>query len=303
MLDKDIKKKSKKAASGKSKNNSKSVAQKKPSKGNTPVKTKKKTNSKPISKNNNKIKSKTTTTSKKKMIILFIIVILSLFIIASSYYLIKTPKFNIKSIVVEGNNKIKIDDIITKSGIKIGDNVVESLFKANKKDILAMPYISDIKLSINFPSEIKIKVTEMESLYYAYDKEKNVYYRLNEYGIILEVCDKIDLIEKEILVNGITFDDEVKLGTKINDIDFSKIQVYKNIELEFKNIFPKEKITKVNFENSLTRIYINDKIEIILPNDTNLKYNLTVLKEIISNVGDVQGTIDMTKDNPTFIAF
>jgi len=313
MLDKDIIKKSKKATSSKPKSKSTSVVQKKSSKNKTQVNTKKKTNNKVIHKANNKVNNKVNnktnnnvqpkTTSTKKMIILITVIILSLFIIASSYYLIKTPKFNINSIVVEGNSKINIEDIIIKSGIKIGDNVVESFFKTNKKDILAMPYISDIKLSINFPSEIVIKVTEMESLYYAYDKEKNIYYRLNQYGIILEVCDKIESREKEILVNGITFDDEVKLGTKINDIDYSKILVYEIIEKEFHNIFPEEKITKLNFENSLTKIYINDKIEIILPNETKLKYNLTVLKEILSNVGDVQGTIDMTKENPTFITF
>lgn len=313
MLDKDIIKKSKKATSSKPKSKSTSVVQKKSSKNKTQVNTKKKTNNKVIHKANNKVNNKVNnktnnnvqpkTTSTKKMIILITVIILSLFIIASSYYLIKTPKFNINSIVVEGNSKINVEDIIIKSGIKIGDNVVESFFKTNKKDILAMPYISDIKLSINFPSEIVIKVTEMESLYYAYDKEKNIYYRLNQYGIILEVCDKIESREKEILVNGITFDDEVKLGTKINDIDYSKILVYEIIEKEFHNIFPEEKITKLNFENSLTKIYINDKIEIILPNETKLKYNLTVLKEILSNVGDVQGTIDMTKENPTFITF
>jgi len=313
MLDKDIIKKSKKATSSKPKSKSTSVVQKKSSKNKTQVNTKKKTNNKVIHKANNKVNNKVNnktnnnvqpkTTSTKKMIILITVIILSLFIIASSYYLIKTPKFNINSIVVEGNSKINVEDIIIKSGIKIGDNVVESFFKTNKKDILAMPYISDIKLSINFPSEIVIKVTEMKSLYYAYDKEKNIYYRLNQYGIILEVCDKIESREKEILVNGITFDDEVKLGTKINDIDYSKILVYEIIEKEFHNIFPEEKITKLNFENSLTKIYINDKIEIILPNETKLKYNLTVLKEILSNVGDVQGTIDMTKENPTFITF
>jgi len=239
----------------------------------------------------------------KKMLILITVIILSLFIIVSSYYLLKSPKFNITSISVIGNNKINVEDIITMSKINLGDNVIESLFAINKKNILSIPYISNIHLSINFPSEIVIKVTERESIYYAYDKEKNMYYRIDENGIILEACDKIDLREKEILVNGITFDDEVKLSTKINDIDYSKIQVYREIEKEVSNILPEEKITKVNFENSLTKIYLNDKIEVILPNDTDLKYNLTFLKDIISNVGDVNGSIDMTKENPTFITF
>lgn len=267
---------------------------------------------------NTKIKSQTTTRkgtnnkvekvpkkekNTKKIVILTIFIIIALFIIGASYIVLKTPKFNITAISVVGNNKVDINSIITNSGIKIGDNVVQSIFNIDKKNIFNIPYISNVKASVKFPSEFVIKVTERKSIYYAYDKEKNVYYRLDENGIILEVCNDLSLKGQELLVNGITFDSVVNVNTKINDIDYSKILVYRKIEEEFANIFPDKNITKVNFENSLTKIYINDKIEVILPNDTNLKYNLTFLKDIVSNVGDIQGTIDMTKENPTFVNF
>jgi cell division septal protein FtsQ len=216
---------------------------------------------------------------------------------------LKTPKFNISAISVSGNSKINIDQIINDSGIKLGDNVIKGFLDVNKEKIKEIPYIADVKVSIKFPSELRIKVSERQSVYYAYDKEKNVYYRLDEYGTILELCDKIELKQQELLVSGITFDTEVKLGTKINDIDYSKLLVYENIEEQFYKTFPEQHITKVSFENSLTKIYINDKIEVILPNDTNLQYNLTFLKEILNKVVDAKGTIDMTKDNPTFINF
>ena len=317
MLDKGSKTNSKKVTVSKIKSKSNKIKPEiktkrskqkvKTNKSKAEIKTKK--NKPQIKTNKSKVETKTKEKIKvekkmtKKMAILITVIILSLFIIVSSYYLLKSPKFNITSISVVGNIKINVEDIITMSEINLGDNVIESLFAINKKNVLSIPYISDIHLSINFPSEILIKVTERESMYYAYDKEKNVYYRIDENGIILEVCDRIDLREKEILVNGITFDVEVKLSTKINDIDYSKIQVYRGIEEEVSNVLPEEKITKVNFENSLTKIYLNDKIEVILPNDTDLKYNLTFLKDIISNVGDVNGSIDMTKENPTFITF
>lgn len=304
MLDKDIKKNVKKSANSSSKTKQ--------------TKSKKKTNkSKPKSTNqkgsikatNNKINNKTKKViakerkSSKKVVILTIAILLALALIAATYYVLNTPKFNISSIAVSGNSKINIDEIISNSGVKLGDNVVKSFFKIDKEKIKNIPYISNVKVSIKFPSELSIKVAERESVYYAFDKEKNIYYRLDGYGIILEVCDRIDLKQKELLVNGITFDTEVKLGTKINDIDYSKILVYENIEEQFYKIFPEQHITKVSFENSLTKIYLNDKVEVILPNDTNLQYNLTFLKEILSKVVDPKGTIDMTKDNPTFISF
>lgn len=318
MLDKDSKKGSKKAASSKKSNKPHKTQQSKksskPKSNKSSKKVASKTSNKSVKKVNKniataKVKTKTNTKvheenkSSKKIAVLSTFIILCLCLIGSAYYLLKSPQFNISAIVVSGNTKVNIDNIITNSGIKLGDNVLKGFFKVNKENILAMPYISDVKASIKFPSELALKVVERKSIYFAFDKEKNLYYRLDENGIILEICDRIDLKEQELLVNGITFDNEVKLGTKINEIDFSKILVYKNIENEFMKAFPDEKITKVSFENSLTKIYLNEKVEVILPNDTNLQYNLTVLKDIINNVGDVIGTIDMTKENPTFISF
>lgn len=240
---------------------------------------------------------------KKKAIFLTIFIIVTIAIIATLYYLLNTPKFNISSISVTGNNIVTVDEVISNSGVKLGDNVVKSYFKVDRNKLIDIPYIDAINVSIKLPYELNINVKERVSIYYAYDKEKNVYYRLDENGVILEACDRIELKNNELLVNGITFDQEVILGTRINEIDYSKILVYEKIAKEFNKIFSEQQITKVSFENSLTTIYINDKIEVILPNDTNLQYNLTFLKEILDKVSDVKGTIDMTKDDPTLISF
>jgi cell division septal protein FtsQ len=280
------------------KNKRKSTYKTKGSKKNL-KKYKNKVNSKKKENKKNIIKRK----SKRKLIIITTLIALALVAISLSYYLLKTPKFNITSIVVSGNTKASIDEVINNSGIKLGDNIVESTFTIDKKTILNMPYISNVNVSINFPSEFIIQLTERKSLYYAFDKEKNLYYKLDENGIILEKCDNLLQKEEELLVNGITFDNDVKINTQINEIDYSKLLIYRKIEKEFIDTFPNIEITKVSFENSLTKIYLNDKIEVILPNDTNLKYNLTFLKDIIDNIGDKQGTIDMTKENPTFISF
>lgn len=265
------------------------------------IKENRKNNDNKINKINKDKKIKKKVSIKK--IILTTIIILVLLIIIISYFLLETSKFNITNILVEGNKKIDINEILTKSKIKIGDNVFKSLFTVNKRDILSIPYVSNVNTSIKFPSEFVIKIVERKSIYYAYDKEKNVYYKLDGNGTILEVFNDLSMKQDEILVYGITFNNEVILGTKINEIDYSKLLVFDKIKQEFNNQFNEIVITKVNFEDSLTKIYINDKIEIILPNDTNLKYNVSFLKDILTNIGDKKGTIDMTKENPTFINF
>ncbi|MEG1705471.1 MAG: FtsQ-type POTRA domain-containing protein [Clostridia bacterium] len=252
-----------------------------------------------VKKSNNVVRKK----SNKKLVILVIVICILLFLIGCVYYLLKSPKFNISSISVKGNLKIIQEEIIKKSGINIGDNIVKSSFKINKNAIIDTPYIECVKTKINFPSSFVIEIKERKSIYFAYDKEKNLYYKLDSYGVILEVCDRIELKVDELLVYGIVFEDEVKLGSKINEIDYSKLLVYKEIQKECLSIFPNKKITKVNFENSLSKIHLDDKIEVVLPNNTKLKYNLTFLQEILKNEGDVKGTIDMTKENPTLIKF
>lgn len=94
------------------------------------------------------------------------------------------------------------------------------------------------------------------------------------------------------------------LGKKINDIDLTKIQIYKKIEKEFNENKINGNITKVSFENSLTTITINDKLNIIFPNDTDLEYKMVFLKTILQSIPeDSVGVIDMTKTRPTYSSF
>ena len=75
-------------------------------------------------------------------------------------------------------------------------------------------------------------------------------------------------------------------------------------KVEFKKDEISGKITKVSFENSLTTITINDKLNIIFPNDTDLEYKMVFLKTILKSIAeDSVGVIDMTKTRPTYSSF
>ena len=80
--------------------------------------------------------------------------------------------------------------------------------------------------------------------------------------------------------------------------------MFLNIKNELKNAIASASVTKVSFENALTIITLNDKLNVVFSDDKNLKYVIAFLSEIINNVGiDSIGTIDMTKKNPTFSAY
>lgn len=224
--------------------------------------------------------------------------------IAGVYLLLTLKAFNLENVELNETTKYSKEDIVNKAGIEVGKNIFIEYFTSDKKAVTTLPYVESIKLKLKLPNEIKIDVVERTSKYFAYDKDNNKFFSLSDDGYILEEVDINNKKNDEILLTGVTFDDEVMLGKKINDTDLSKIGIYKKIEKEFKKDEISGKITKVSFENSLTTITINDKLNIIFPNDTDLEYKMVFLKTILQSIAeDSVGVIDMTKTRPTYSSF
>lgn len=224
--------------------------------------------------------------------------------IAGLYLLLTLKAFNLENVELNETMKYSKEDIVNKAGIEVGKNIFTEYFTSDKKAVTTLPYVESIKLKLKLPNEIKIDVVERTSKYFAYDKDNNKFFSLSDDGYILEEVDINNKKNDEILLTGVTFDDEVMLGKKINDTDLSKIETYKKIEKEFKKDEISGKITKVSFENSLTTITINDKLNIIFPNDTDLEYKMVFLKTILKSIAeDSVGVIDMTKTRPTYSSF
>ena len=279
-------------------------------------------NSKKISKTKSSSKKKSSTKSKGKSIkydekiminerkkkkrtskIIFIFFFIGV-LIAVGYLLCTLEAFNLKNINLNETEKYSKEEIVSKAGIEIGKNTFLEFFTSDKKNVSTMPYVESIKLSVKFPNEINIEVIERTGKYYAYDKDKDMFYMLSEDGYILEDANINNKKEDEILLVGITFDNEVMLGKKINDIDLTKLKIFKKIEKEFIDDKINGKITKISFENSLTTITINDKLSVIFPNDTDLEYKMVFLKTILESIPeDSVGIIDMTKTKPTYSSF
>lgn len=218
------------------------------------------------------------------------------------YAIFNLSYFNVTEILVIGNNHYTQDEVVESSKITVGENMFgQALFKGSK-GVLNLPYVESAKIKLGIPNKIKIVIKERESTYYAYDKEKNIYYRLTSEGIILEEAKSRN--EGEIILNGVAFDSEVKFGEKISEIYLAKLRIYEEIKKEYEKSNISLPITKVSFENSLTSITLNDKLTVIFPELNNLKYNIAFLGGIIKNIGeDSVGVIDLNKENPTFSNF
>ena len=103
-----------------------------------------------------------------------------------------SPLFNIKDIIIEGNETISTEQIISLSKIQLGDN----LFKINSaklnKQIKENPYIDEIKITRKLPSAIVISIIERKPAYLI--EYANGYIYIDKKGYILKISEtKLEL--------------------------------------------------------------------------------------------------------------
>lgn len=80
--------------------------------------------------------------------------------------LANTVLFNCAQITVSGNDKYSEDEIVEKSGVKIGDNLLHIKKSDAERNIIdALAYIDDAKVEKSFPTKVSITVTEAEKQY------------------------------------------------------------------------------------------------------------------------------------------
>lgn len=232
------------------------------------------------------------------------IVILKIFIFAAiligiGYLMFTLETFNLGNIKVRGNEKYTEDNIISKSNLKLGENIFRQLFLDGKNEI-KLSYVAKSSFGYEFPNTIVITVKERYPAYIAQDKNTKKYYMIDNEGYLLEECE-LTKRKDELLIDGLVFEENVEFGKKINEVYIKKIEIYNQIKKLIEKYELKGNITKVNFSNSLTIIYLDDKLKIIFANDSNLEYKVSFLKGIIQkNGGIIDGTIDMSIENPVY---
>lgn len=241
---------------------------------------------------------------RKKFLLLTILILVVL--VGIIYFLINFQAFDVQDTIITGTERYSKEELTSKLGIQNGNNIFVQMYLSSKVSYSDFAYIDNIKIKMSSNDKIELEITERDSIYIAFNKEDNKYYRLDKNGYILEECDIATKTENEVIMFGISFDTEVVIGSKISDVYLNKINSYLNIKKEYENTTLKDygNITKVKFDNSLTTITINDKLNVIIQDDNNLKYKISLLRGIIGKLtSDSVGTIDMTKDNPVYSAY
>lgn len=220
-------------------------------------------------------------------------------LIVIGYLMFTLDTFNLESITVKGNEKYTEQDIINKVDLKIGDNVFKQLITSDRYAI-GLAYVSKVNYGYVFPNSIVVKVKERYPAYIAQNKSTKKYYKLDNEGYLLEECD-LSLKKEELVVEGFDFGDNPQLGLRIDDSYVKKLEIYNKIKKLLKEYQIGNEVTNVKFNASLTIVTLDGKLKVTFANDSNLEYKVSFLKSIINNnEGEVEGSIDMSVENPVY---
>ena len=120
-------------------------------------------------------------------------------ILLCAILVVTLPQFYIKQIDIEGCNKIPKEELLTSSGLVVGQHLFRNLgggiiqlftfrYGNIEKELSNdYPYINDIKIRIIFPSKVLITVDERQKI--GYVKLPDGYAVIDTAGVVVELCE------------------------------------------------------------------------------------------------------------------
>ena len=227
---------------------------------------------------------------KKILKIVFLLVL----IIGATVFTMCSPIFNIKDIKVLNNKIVSSENIVSLSGLNIGENLFKFSEKDTKNRIKENSYVEDVKIKRVIPNEVQIEIVEREPRFsisilgsYAY---------ISTQGYILEKCqNELNLL----VINGIsTSEEKIEEGKRLEEKDLEKLEVVLKIMDILKENEIDSKITSIDINNENDYIIvIQEELKTIhLGDDSNLNNKILYALSIMEKEKEKEGTIYVNGD-------
>lgn len=162
---------------------------------------------------------------RKKLIIRSVICFLFLVI---GIILVLTMFFNISDITVSGDAVYPSEDIVTSSGVTVGDNLIfVSKDEINEKISTELPYVDSVKIKRHLPSGLELIITKTEAKYAII--QDGYYTLLDVNGKVLE--SGLEFIGENITLLNMGEITSAEIGTDIvpvNEKVFDKLVLVSN---------------------------------------------------------------------------
>lgn len=217
--------------------------------------------------------------------------------------LVLSPIFNIKEIVITGNERIPEATILSLLSINEETNIFKETNKIINEKIKQNPYIAGANIKREIPSKLKIQVKERTIDYVLRVGEGYAY--LNKDGTILEIAN--EKAEGRIELQGYeTSIEHIIPGNKVCEDDLEKIEDIEKIIEALTNSGLGNLITGiniqdhdeyiVNMESEAKTIYIGNTANL----DVKILYIKTILEKERGNAGKIYVNRDLNVQKPYF---
>ena len=210
--------------------------------------------------------------------------------------------FDISDIVVEGNNYISGEQIISFSGIELNTNI----FSVSKKDvsnrIKENSYVDSVEIKKEFPNKVKLIINERKTSYCIEIASGFAY--IDKQGYILELSSTRP--SAPILMGTNTDLTNIQLNDRLNNDDLKKM----NTAIKIMDI-----ATAIDLSNLITRIDISDSTNYTIyletvskavylgdgyDLNTKMLYAKAIVKANEGKSGEIFLNMDLNSENPFF---
>ncbi|HMM05247.1 MAG TPA: FtsQ-type POTRA domain-containing protein [Clostridiales bacterium] len=201
-------------------------------------------------------------------------VVVSLFVIA--YFLLLNSSFKVEEFEIEGNSKVSDADIITLSGIHIGDDLFQSNVSAAADQIGLHVLIEDVKVRVRPFHKILIEITEKDAV--AGFVDDDTYYYIDANKVVVGESEMVD--DSLPLFSGFEIPSFISIGLQMNN---AELNTDLTIAEEAASLFSGYTLEISAQSESVNNIYLNG-VEVRLGTTGRLEQKLTVLATLVSSM-------------------
>ena len=241
---------------------------------------------------------------KVKQVLLNIIKLLVLLLICIGIFLFATlsPTFDIAEIIVEKNETISTNTIISLSRLELGENLFRFSKKEVEQNIKENPYVEKAIISRVIPNQVKIQIIERKPRFQLEYGGSYVY--MNSQGYILELSKEKK--ELPILIGWKTPNEEIVAGKRFCQEDLVRLGDVLKIVKAAETYQIYDKITKIDMEdhNNYRLIMEGEKKTVHLGTATKLDTKMPNIQMLLEKEAGVAGdyflNVDLNKRDPYF---
>lgn len=241
---------------------------------------------------------------KVKKILLNIIKLLVLLLICIGIFLFATlsPMFDIAEVIVEKNETIPTNTIISLSRLELGENIFRFSKSEVEQNIKENPYVEKAIITRVIPNQVKIQIVERKPRFQLEYGGSYVY--MNSQGYFLELSGQKQ--ELPILIGWKTKGEEIVAGNRFCQEDLVRLGDVLKIVKAAETYQIYDKITKIDMEdhNNYKLILEGEQKTVHLGTATKLDTKMPNIQMLLEKESGVAGeyflNVDLNKRDPYF---